>query len=125
LRTDPDSHTAESSDYNAQGKLVKTTVFDFDEQGRALSGSVYSPRGETAKGLLLYKMRYKYDTFNRVCEVDNYSASDELLSRQVYHYDAAGKVAKLATYDAAGNLINPTSSSAAIPDKKRGPAMNQ
>jgi hypothetical protein len=64
-------------------------------------------------------MRYKYDLMNRVGEVDNYSAADQLLTRQVYHYDAAGKVTKIDTFDATGNAINSSSTSAAIPDRKQ------
>ena len=118
-RTDPDAHTSESFTYTSQGRLVKITAYEFDDSGKASGASVYAPKGD-AKGALLYKMRYKYDAMNRVGEVDNYSADDQLQSRQVYHYDNAGKVSKVETYDAAGNLINSSASSAAIPDPKRG-----
>lgn len=119
MKTDPDAHTAESSSYNAAGKLLQTTYFDLDELGKAMGGVVYAPKGSDPKGILLYKTRYKYDEMNRVGEVDNYSPTDQLLSRQVYHYDTAGKVTKIDTYDAAGNIINPNASSEAIPDKKQ------
>ncbi len=119
MKTDPEDRSAESSTYNSRNVLVQTIVYQFDDQGRAAAGAVYSPKGTTPKGRLLYIMRYKYDNMNRISEVDNFSATDQLLTRQVYHYDAAGKSTKVDTYDAAGNPINTSSPSAAIPDRKQ------
>jgi hypothetical protein len=40
MQTNPEERTAESSTYNAKNKLLQTTVFQFDEQGRAAVGAV-------------------------------------------------------------------------------------
>ncbi|HWB60505.1 MAG TPA: hypothetical protein VG733_13500 [Chthoniobacteraceae bacterium] len=107
-KTDPDSHTAETSKYDAAGKLMQTTVFTLDDVGRAIAGFVYAPQGTNPKGMLRYKCRYVYDTANRVSEVDNYSVSDQLISKQVYHYKADGTADRVDNYDPSGKLTSTT-----------------
>ena len=120
MQTDPDNHTATSSTYDHADRLLSKIVYDLDDQGVALGGSVFS-----AKGVLLYKMRYVYDDAKRVSEVDSYSVTDQLLSRQVYHYDANNRVIRIDTFDGNGNPVTGTSSSAAsTPPKMRNPGQN-
>jgi len=118
MKTDPDSHAAESSTYNSGGKLTQTIVFALDDQGRAIGGFVYAPKGDEPKGILLYKTRYQYDEAGRVGEVDYYTTTDQLQSRQIYHYDAAGKFTRSETYDAAGHLVNSNAAVVAIPGSR-------
>ena len=81
-----------------------------------MSGLVYAPKGTDPKGTLIYKATYKYDATNRVSEVDNYSPTDQLKSRQMYQYSADGKLLKIENYDASGRLISTqTSPDAATP----------
>ncbi len=109
MKTDLANHEAENSKYGPDGKLTETTYFALDEDGKAVSGWVYAPKGSEPKGTLLYKTAYKYDATNLVSEVDYYTATDQLKSRQVYRYDPAGKLLKTETFDAAGNLVSTAS----------------
>ena len=35
MKTDPDAHTAENTKFDAAGRVMQTTVFALDDQGRA------------------------------------------------------------------------------------------
>jgi len=104
MKTDLANHEAENSKYDAAGKLTETTYFSLDENGRALYGWVFAPKGAEPKGTLKYKTAYKYDAMSRLIEVSYYTANDQFKNREVYSYDSAGKVAKKEIYDAAGKL---------------------
>jgi hypothetical protein len=121
MKTDPDDHSAENSKYDSSGNLVETTVFSLDDQGRAVYGFVYTPKGTEPKGVLRYKTRYLYDAgvSSRVSEVDYYSTNDQLLRRDVYHYDAAGGVTKIDRYDSSGHVTTVTAAPSDAPGQKR------
>jgi antitoxin component YwqK of YwqJK toxin-antitoxin module len=112
MQTNADEHTAESKTYNQAGKLMQRIVFKLDDQGIAVTASLYS-----AKNVLVSKAEYKHDGMNRVTEVLAYTPYDKLISRQVYHYDGKGKVTGIDAYDAAGNLIKSTSQTDNLPKK--------
>lgn len=106
MKTDPDSHSAENTKYDSSGRVMQTTVFALDDEGRAVSGFVYAPKGTNPKGILIYKTAYKYDAANRVSEVDYFSTTDQLKNRQVYQYSPDGKLLKIDNYDASGKLTS-------------------
>ena len=117
MKTDPDAHSAENSLYAADGRLMQTTIFILDDQGKPLGGFVYSPKGSQPRGTLLHKIRFQYDAMGRVSEMDYFTPTDQLLSRQVYTYDDTGKV-KIVTYDAGGKITKTDSAAVALPDKR-------
>ena len=122
-QNNPDDRTVETSNYDAADKLLQKIVYNVDELGQAVTGSLYMPKGVSKTGapllVLVYKMKYKHDGLNRVSEVENYSPADQLVTRQVFHYDPSNRVIKIDTYDAAGNIIATPSNSEAVPDKRR------
>lgn len=118
MKSDPDNHSAESTTYDAANKLKQRVVFTLDEQGQAVAGVAYSP-----KGVFLYKTTYKHDASNHVTEVDTYTKEDKLLSRTVYKYDATGRVSGVDTYDMNGNRVAAPPAGGATP--RRNPRANR
>lgn len=96
---DPDKHTTEEIHSDKSGKVLKKTLFIFNENNVA-SGAVYYD----GKGVIRYKERYTVDSSNRVAESAIYSATDQPLGRRVFNFDAKGNP-HVEDYDAAGKLM--------------------
>ncbi len=101
----PERHTTEEIHSDSSGKVIRKTLFIFNENNVA-SGAVYYD----GKGVIRYKERYTLDSSNRVSESAIFSATDQSLGRRVFNYDAKGNP-HVADYDAAGKLMtqNPAS----------------
>lgn len=121
MQTDPEKHVSECSDYDHANKLLKKTVFNLDDQGQAIGGSIFS-----GKGVLVAKMEYKRDAMNRVNEVVTYTPDDRMTGRLVYYYDSNNRVVKIDTFDANGNLVKSSGSgtSSSSSGKKNNPNRN-
>lgn len=96
-----EERTSEQKVYGSNGKLAQRTVFNLDEDGREIGGSVYN-----AKDVLQYTFTYKLDENGRILEQSNFSPDEKLLQRMVYRYRPNGQQ-EVDVYDAEGKLINP------------------
>lgn len=113
LKTDPESHTAESRTLDASQQLVQRTVYTMNDQGQYTGASVYD-----AKDRLLFKSTYGRDASNRVTEQVDTTPDDKPLRKLIFEYDARGRLARVRTFDAAGNETTPMTT-------KKAPASQQ
>lgn len=106
---DPDKHTTEEVHSDKSGKVLKKTLFIFDEKNVA-QGAVYYD----GKGNIRYKERYTVDASNRVSESAIFTATDQPLGRRVFNFDAKGNP-RVEDYDSSGRLMSQQS---AVPTKR-------
>jgi len=102
LKTDPDSHTAESTLLDAAQKVLQRTVYTLDDQDQFATASVYDGNGK-----LVFKSVYNRDDHNRLTEQLDSNAADKLLRKLTFEYDNYGKLVRVRTFDPAGNETTP------------------
>lgn len=101
---------ARNYEYDAEGKLVKRTVYDeeglreyylyeYDAEGKLLKELDYD-----ADGTLDDYTVYIYDASGRVTREEDYDDEGELDEYHLCEYNAAGKLIKKSTYDESGVL---------------------
>jgi len=96
-----EERTSEHKVYRSGDKLVSRTVYNLDEDGREIGGTVYN-----AKNVEVYRFTYKLDPNGRVSEQHDFSPDNQLIRRLVYYYRPNGQVAGVDAYDANGNRIS-------------------
>jgi len=107
LKTDPDSHTAESTLLDASQKVLQRTVYALDDQGQFTNASIYDGQGK-----LVYKSTYTRDESNHLKEQVDTTADDKVVRKLTFEYNNLGKLVRVRSFDATGNETTPQSSGA-------------
>lgn len=87
-------------EYYEDGKLIRYTVNEFDQQGNTVTSKVYN-----ADGTLNTNSLYKYNGDHYTVEYQ-YGQNSELLAYRIYEYDAIGNIAWEGTYNQNDELID-------------------
>jgi hypothetical protein len=109
---DPDKHSSEETDQDANGKILRKTTYLLDDRSQAFGSITYD-----AKGVILYRTSYRRDNMGRIDEESITTAAGQPLRRRVYTYGAGNKVTNIEEFDANGNPVVPPR--AARADKKK------
>lgn len=96
-----EDRTSEHKQFDESNKLVMRTLFQLDEDGREISGTIYNPKNVEA-----YHFTYKLDSSGRVIEQDDYTPDNKLLRKMVYRFRTDGNVLGIDVYDAQGQLLS-------------------
>jgi hypothetical protein len=114
LKTDPESHTAESRTIDASQKTLQRTVYTTDDQGQYTGASIFDSQDR-----LLFKSTYTRDAANRVTEQVDTTADGKPVRKLVFEYDARGRLSRVRTFDGAGNETTPMTTKKQAPASKR------
>lgn len=98
--TDRDARTATETVADANGKVMRKTLFTLDADGVSTGAIHYD-----AKGNVRYKESYKHDAAGQISASYLYSAGDKLLGHRTFVYGGKGEVIQIDDYDATGKLI--------------------
>ena len=98
-KMDPDSRTAEETVTDAANKVLKKTIYNYDENNVAVSATFYD-----AKGNATHKAAYTRDGAGRITEVAFSLPDGRYIGKRVYVYTGttANKASQVIDYDADG-----------------------
>ena len=100
-KMDPDTRTAEETVTDASNKLLRKTVYSYDENNVAVSAMFYD-----AKGTATHKATYTRDGSGRITEAAFTTPDGRYLGKRVYVFTAAtGDASQIIDYDADGKQV--------------------
>jgi len=98
--TDREKATATETVTDANGKVMRKTLFTLNPDGQS-NGAIHYD----AKNNIRYKESYKRDVTGQIAASYLYSKDDKLLGHRTFVYDGKGATTQIDDYDAAGKLI--------------------
>ena len=99
-KIDPSAHTAEMATYTTADKLKQKVVYQLNDEGKWVTGVVYSAKGE-----VIMRATYKYDATGRLAEEKQFSKDGQFFRKLVYRYDPNGKSVGVDAYDSNDNPV--------------------
>lgn len=115
-KMDPDTRTAEETVTDASNKVLKKTVYAYDENNVAVSATFYDP-----KGTVTHKATYTRDGAGRITEVAFNLPDGRYIGKRVYVYagNTANKASQVIDYDADGKQTSVAQATATTKDGKK------
>lgn len=82
--------------------VILRETFEYDKKGNKIEYNLYSINN--SKSILEEKIKYKYDVYENLIEVNEYKSDGSLEARQIYKHDTKGNEIEYNFFDATVSL---------------------